>query len=341
MSINTSDIQKSITAGNWKPNIYLTNLAIAHFQSPDDFVATKLFPVVPVQLPTSKYYKFSKADLARDNMQRKPAFGKVSPAILGQSDDSYDCKVDQIIIGIDQIANIPYQRTNAPGVADPRKAKVRAIVEQSKLHLDVMFADNYFKSGVWANEWAGVDTGAGSKQFVQFNVTGSDPVEFVDQRILDIRREGRRKPNKIALGMETFVALKNNEAILERIKYSGSTANPATVNENVLAQLFGVKEVVVLASTYNKAKVGQEAQMEFVCDPKGMLLLYAPDSPQIDEPSAGYTFAWDMLGGNQYIAMSQWLGENGTHSEFIEALMAYDMKKTGDDLACYFTNCVG
>lgn len=339
MSISTFDIQKGINSGNWKPNIYLTNLAIAQFQSPDDYVATKLFPIVPVKLPTSKYYKFSKADLARDNMQRKPAFGKVSPAVLGQSDDSYDCKVDQLILGIDQITALPFQRTNAPGVADPRRAKVRAAMEQAKLHLDLMFAENYFKAGVWAEEWAGVDTGATGKQFTQFDVTGSDPVQFVDERILDIRKNGRRKPNKIALGMETFVALKNNAAILERIKYSGSTANPATVNENVLAQLFGVKEVVVLASTYNKAAVGKEADMDFVCDPKGMLLLYAPDSPAIDEPSAGYTFAWDILGGDQYIAMSQWLGENGTHSEFIEAIMAYDMKKTGEDLACYFTDC--
>ena len=152
---------------------------------------------------------------------------------------------------------------------------------------------------------------------------------------------------------QTIAALRKEKgwtqgALAEKLSVSAKTISkwetgnglPDTAQFPQLAQLFGVKEVVVLASTYNKAKVGQEADMDFVCDPKGMLLLYAPDSPQIDEPSAGYTFAWDMLGGNQYIAMSQWLGENGTHSEFIEALMAYDMKKTGDDMACYFTNCV-
>ena len=32
--------------------------------------------------------------------------------------------------------------------------------------------------------------------------------------------------------------------------------------------------------------------------------------------------------------------ENGTHSEFIEGLMSTDMRKTADDLATYFTDCV-
>jgi hypothetical protein len=333
-------IQKSIATGQWKPNIYLTNLAIAYFQAEADYVADKLFPIVPVQLASSHYYKFSKEDLARDDMQRKPAFGKVAPALLGQTEDTYSCKVDQIIIGIDQLSTLNYTRTKAPGAADPRNAKVRAAVEKTKLHLDTLFADGFFKAGVWTNQQTGVTTTPGASQFYQFDDANSDPIRVVDGIITDIRKNGRRKPNKIGLGFETFNALKNHGDIIERVKYSGSTANPATINEQVLAQLFGVEKVVVLASTYNKAALGAAANMDFICDPKGMLVCYAPNSAAIDEPSAGYTFAWDMLGGSQYIAMSQWEGEKGTHAEFIEGLMAYDMKKTGDDLACYLTQCV-
>ena len=41
------------------------------------------------------------------------------------------------------------------------------------------------------------------------------------------------------------------------------------------------------------------------------------------------------------MAVSQFDGEPGTQSEFIEGLIAYDMKKTGDDLGVYLTDCVG
>jgi hypothetical protein len=80
--------------------------------------------------------------------------------------------------------------------------------------------------------------------------------------------------------------------------------------------------------------------MQFVCDPKAALLCYATANPAIDEPSAGYIFTWDMLGNGQYVALDQYEGENGTHSEFVEGLMSTDMKKTADDLAIFFKDCV-
>ena len=80
--------------------------------------------------------------------------------------------------------------------------------------------------------------------------------------------------------------------------------------------------------------------MQFICDTKGALLCYATPTPQIDEPSAGYIFTWDMLGNGATTAFDQFEGEKGTHSEFVEGLMATDMKKTCDDLAMFFKDCV-
>lgn len=340
--LNAAEIQKSIALGNLKPNMYLSNLSTAYFQEESDFAFSEFFPVVSVPLASSFYYKFDKAILARDNMSRKPAFGKVQPTIMGNTEDNYSCVVDQAIIGIDQITQLNQQRGGAVGVNDPRKAKVRVITEQAKLHLDVMFANNYFRPGKWAVEYEGISTGTPSAtQFHQFDSANSDPIKLIDKLRTEIHREGRRRPNKVGLGVNTFNALKENPIVMERIKYAGSTANPAMVNENVLAQLFGVNKVKVLTSTINTAAFGEDAEMQYVCDENGMLILYAPDSPAIDEPSAGYTFSWDMLGNGQPMVLSQWEGENGTHSEFIEALCSYDMKKTGDDLAIYLKDCVG
>ena len=327
-------------ARGWTPNYYLTNMSMAEFED-SEFASRRLFPICPVQVSSGNYYRFSKADLARDNVQRKPEFGKVAPAITGTSDDAYHCIVEQVIAGLDQIMALDYQRTGAPGVIDPRRGKVRFIAEQMNLHQELKFAKNFFNKGVWSNEWTGAATGNdANKQFKKFDNTDADPIAFFDARSIEIRRQGRRSPNKLALGIETFAALKNNPSIKERIKYTGTTTNPALVNESVLAQCFGVKEIVVLDATYNAAPYGQE-DMQFVCDSKGALLLYTPDSPAIDEPSAGYNFAWDMLGDGNYIATSQWVEEKGIHAEFVEGLMATDMRKTGDSLAIYFADCVG
>lgn len=341
MSITPQEIQYQIAKGTFQPNIYLTNLSMAYFQDASRYVAKAIFPICPVQLSSARYYTFSKGDLLRDNVSRKPQFGKVQPAQMGQLDGSYSCSVDQVIVGIDQISALNYQRTNAPGVADPRRAKVKFIAEQMLLHQDIVFAENFFKAGVWTNEWSGStsynDT---SKTFIKFNDANCDPVVLFDELCTQVEQSTGRRPNRLGLGKSAFNALKANPAVVERVKYGGSSANPATVNERVLAELFGIEKVVVLSSIYNKASLGQADDMDFICDPKAAILAYATSSPAIDEPSAGYIFTWDMLGNGQYMPTIQFDGENGTHSEFIEGLFSADMKKTADDLAIFLKDCV-
>lgn len=342
MSIITpQDLQYQIAKGTFQPNIYLTNLSMAYFQDASRYVAKAIFPICPVQLSSARYYIFSKGDLLRDNVARKPQFGKVQPAQMGQLDGSYSCNVDQIIVGVDQISALNYQRTNAPGVADPRRAKVKFITEQMLLHQDIVFAENFFKEGVWENEWSGSTTYSDtSKTFVKFDDDNCDPVVLFDDLCTQVEQNTGRRPNRLGLGKSAFNALKSNPAVVERVKYGGSSANPATVNERVLAELFGIEKVVVLSSIYNKAGLGQADDMDFICNPKAAILAYATDAPAIDEPSAGYIFTWDMLGNGQYMPTIQFEGENGTHSEFIEGLFSADMKKTADDLAIFMKDCV-
>ena len=318
-------IRTQIAKGAFKPNMYLTNMSMAYFQSQDKYVAKSLFPILPVQLSTASYYKFSKADLARDNVGRKPQFGKVAPAVMGLNDDSYRCFVDQVIVGLDEISTLDFSRSKAPGVADPRKAKVKFIAEQMNIHLDILFAQNFFKSGVWANEIEGGNADVEGTSFIKFNDDNGDPVKLF---------------NKLGLGVKSYNALKNHPAILERVKFGGSTANPASVNQNVLAQLFGLDKVAVRASSYNAAPLGAEEDMQFICNTNDALLCYTTDTPAIDEATAGYIFTWDMLGDGNFMPTLQFEGEGGTHTEFMEGLIATDMKKTSDDLAIYLHNCI-
>ncbi len=329
-------------AKGWKPNRYLTNMSMAFFASAGDYVATSIFPICPVDFPTGFYYVFNKGDLARDNVQRKPKFGKVTPAQMGHTDETYKCAVDQVIVGIDLIGALNYQRANVPPSIDPKRAKNRFVTDQLLLHLDIAFANSFFKEGVWGNEFEGIASGTavGGNQFIKFSDANSDPIKLFDARKRQIRLDGRRMPNKLTLGYDTFLALKEHPDLLERVKYTGSTANPAQVNERVLAELFGVDEVKVLYATYNAAEEGQEDDMQFICEPDGALLSYTTPSPRIDEPSAGYIFTWDMLGNGNYMATDVFEGEGGTHSEFMEGLISTDMRKTCDDLACYLKACV-
>lgn len=340
MSLTTNEVSESIAKGVFKPHIYLTNLCLAFFQEQRGFVSTRVFPTVPVPLSSAHYYEFDKGDLARDNVARKPEFGHVAPAVFGKRDKYYHCEVDQVITGVDQISSLDYSRTNAPAIIDPRRAKVRFIAEQMKIHLDRKWAAKYFNAASWTNVYTGVDTTPTGNQFYFFDSDNSDPVKFFNALGNRMLIAGLRKPNKAVFGVNVFAALQTNPSILERIKYQGSEANPADVTENVLAQLFKLKEIVVAEAVYNAAPVGAENDMQFICNADDVLLTYTTDAPSIDEPSAGYTFTWDMLGNGQWTAVQQYLGEESTHTEFIEGLLCTDPEITCPDLGVYLQGAV-
>ena len=341
MKRTAARIQADIAKGAFRPHTALSNMALAYFQSDANSFAKTIFPICPVSLSSDNYYIFDKEDLLRDNWHRKPAYGKVNTAVLSEHTDTYTCQVDQMIMGIDQIRQTDLTRRMGPRTADPKQQRTKTMAGQANIHQDRLFAEKYFKKGAWKQEFTGIDsTSPGSNQFIKFSNGNSDPIAFVDQKKTKIHGETGRTPNRLALGVNVFNALKKHPAILERVKYGGTTANPASVTLNVLAQLFEVDRVTVPLSIMNKAGLGKDADMGYIGDPNAFLLAYATDSPSIEEPSAGYIFTWDMLGNGNIFPVLNYPGENGTHSEFIEGLMAMDMKKTADDLAMFFADAV-
>lgn len=341
MRTTANGIKSEIAKGIFRPHTALTNMALAYYQSAVNYFAKAIFPICPVAQSSDNYYIFDKEDLLRDNWQRKPAYGKVAPAVVSEHTDTYNCKVDQMIMGIDQIRQTDLVRRQGPTIRDPRIQRTKTIAEQANIHQDVLFANRFFKTGVWGNELVGVDSTAPTEgQFIKFSNDNSDPIKFIDEQKTAVNEATGRTPNRLALGAHVFDALKVHPAILERVKYGGSTPNPATVTENVLAQLFGVEKLVVLRSIMNKAPMGAEADMGYIGDPDAFLLAYATNSPSIDEPSAGYIFTWDMLGDGQILPILNYLGTPATHTEYVEGLMANDMRKTADDLAVFCKEAV-
>ena len=340
-NITPAMISAQIAKGAFRPHTALTNMALAYYQNSKNYFAKAIFPVCKVGLSSDNYYVFNKEDLLRDNWSRKPAYGQVMPAVVSEHTETYNCQVDQMIMGIDQIRQTDLQRRQGPGIRDPRQQRTKTIAEQANIHQDLLFAKHFFKSGVWANEWTGKDdTNVSGNQFIKFSNHNSDPIQFIQSQKTSMHRQTGRTPNKLAIGANVFDALRNHPGILERIKYGGTTANPASVTENVLAQLFGVDELVVLMSIHNQAKQGKDADMDFIGDPNALLLAYATDNPSPDEPSAGYIFTWDMLGDGQILPIIHRVKDDATHSEEVEGLMAADMKKTADDLAVFCADVV-
>lgn len=341
-NIRPAQISAQIAKGEFRPHAMMTNMALNYYQNANNYFARGIFPIVRVRLSSDNYVRWTLEDLLRNNWQPKPAYGKVTPTVIGEDTDTYSVKVFQDIRGIDEIRETDISRRQGPSqFNNTRQWLTKAIAEGASIKQDIDFANKFFHSGAWSNEWTGKDdTNVGDNEFIKWSNDNSDPITFVAERSLEMLEKTGRKPNRLAMGANVMKALRKHPAILERIKYGGTSANPAQVNVNALKSLFEMPHLTVMQSIHNPSKLGNEADMQFIADPDAILLAYAPETPSLREPSAGYIFQWDMLGDGQIMPIFQFKGEGGTHSEFVEGLMAYDMKKTADDLAVFCSGVV-
>lgn len=314
----------------------LSNLLIAYFQDEKNFIASRVFPEIPVQFKTDQYYKWTRDDFHRVEVaERAPATPSEGGSFV-HTTDTYTCKEYAIHKDIpDAVA------ANADSELHLDEAASRYIGHQLLLKRESVWTSTYFTTSVWTGSSTGSDlTGvAGTPttgQFKQWDQTSSDPIGDITAQMVSMAEATGKRPNKLVLGPRTWQKLQNHPDIIDRIKYTMK----GVVSLELLASLLGLDEVLVPYSTRNTAAMGATASFSFFAG-KAALLLYASGMPSIMEPSAGITFAWaGRFGAGASGGRVKRFRLEEIESWRIEGQMAFAQKVVCSDLGCYFTAAV-
>lgn len=314
-------------------NVPLTNVSIAYMQAANAYIADKVFPKVSVRKQSDLYWKYSKSDWRRTDVQRR-APSTESPGVGWNVDtDSYFAHVYAVHKDVDD-----QLRANADSNFNLDRDSTEFVTNQLLLKRDLDWNATYFAPNVWNTDLAG------GTDFDKWSDAGSDPISNVAQYVLDFRKETGFAPNIMILGAEVMKALKQHPDIIDRIKYT----QRGIVTEDLIATLFGVEQLYTSYATVatgpqipDAAAQDAAASYDFISNSKAALLLYAPSSPSLMTPSAGYTFTWSgYLGGNsQGIRVKRFRMEH-IASDRVEAEMTYDMKVVCPDLGTYLADVV-
>lgn len=320
-------------------NAPLTNVSIAYMQKADAFIATKVFPRVPVQKQSDVYWKYTKSDWRRTDVQKR-APGTESAGIGWKVDtDSYFAHPYAVHKDIDDQV-----RSNADSNWNLDRDSTTFVTNQLLLKRDLDWANTYFKTGVWGLDKTGVASAPTGNQFLQWNDPASDPIADFALAQLNFIESTGFKPNKLVIGAKVLSQLKQHPDIIDRIKYT----QRGIVTTDLLATLFDVDQVMVCyASSTNVAEQPDgrlqdtAATYAYIVNPKAALLCYAPGSPSVMTPSAGYTFTWNgYTGGNgQGIRIKNFRMEH-LEVDRIEGTMTYDMKVVSNDMGIFWASAV-
>lgn len=310
----------------------LSNISVAYQQDQSKYIATKVFPVVPVDKASAIYFTYDRASWLRDEAQKRADSTESAGSGYTVGKDTYNCDVWALHKDVgDQAVR------NATSPLDPMRDAANFIASRMLLRQEVDFANTYFKSGVWSNDWTGVASAPTGNQIIQWsNFTTSTPIDDIDTLKETVCSVTGFDVNTLVMGKQVFNKLKNHPTVIDRVKYTSDKVPTA----QLLASLFDVERVFVASSIVNTAKEGQTATPAYNFG-KSILMTYSAPSPSLLAPSAGYTFAWNGVseGAGLSVGTTQFRMEE-LKATRVESQMAWDNKVVGADLGVFVSGVV-
>lgn len=310
-------------------------MAVAWAQDQANFVADKVFPMLPVNNMSDLYLVYSKGTFYRTgNMRPRPAGGRPAATGYEVSQGSYRCIEWALEHLIDDTV-----RRNADQPADPDLAGMRFLQSQALIQRDTLWTNKYFLTGVWATDWTGVSGVPTGNQFLQWDQSGSDPIQFMRGRLNDVGGKTGYRPNKVVFGTTAYEAFINHPDVLDRIKYT----QRGLVTPDIVASLLDVGQVLVPRAVSNTAAEGQADNIGYIASPTNVLITYAAPAPSIQEPSGGYTFAWtNLIPGidNAFGGVIERGRDELAHSDVLQIRASYDQEIVASDLGEMFQTVV-
>lgn len=128
-------------------DVPLTNVSTAYWQNENNFIATKVFPVVPVDHKTDKYYTYTKADWFRDEAKPRADASESAGSGYGMSTASYSCDVFALH---KDIGNQVRQNAD-PGINLDADA-TRFLTQRMLLRQEIQWVTDVFTTSIWATD---------------------------------------------------------------------------------------------------------------------------------------------------------------------------------------------
>ncbi|MGH3266859.1 MAG: hypothetical protein ACRDNS_33320, partial [Trebonia sp.] len=270
----------------------LTDMAVAWRQDQQNFVADKVFPMVPVKHMSNKYAYYQLGTFYRSGQMEPRAPGN-EPQEAGYelTTKSYVCTEWSLQTTIDDTV-----RDNADAPLDPDLAAMRFLNTQSMIQRDTLWSQAFFATGVWGEtDQVGVTGTAGSNEFVQFDQSSATPIETIRGQARQMQSQTGYLPNVAVFGPMAYEGTLLSSEVADRVKYTQTAGSYFSNPQQALADILGVEKILVAAGVSNTAAENQPDSVDFIANPRGILLAYAAPAPTITDPSAGYTFAWTGL----------------------------------------------
>jgi len=312
----------STSASGFVVDSRLTGQVIARMNLMEDFIADAVLPYVPVNSTTYKYVDVPPGRYYQVPDTKVNQRGQVAETDYRESEQSGICvghALDEAVAIEDQESQTA---RDLAGEAVSRKTYELMLAREIRVAARVFALASYPASN--RVTLTGTD---------QFSSTG-DPVLLIENALaVPVMR-----PNTIVFGHAAWRAFRRNAAVVSAIFGAGSAENRRATQEQV-AQLFGVRQVLVGMSKFAGAKIeapGAANIGDVWTDDCALLHI----NPNVNTLQPMATFGWTARFGTPYGATFFDPKRGAKGSTIVRAAQYIDERIVASDLGYLFKDCV-
>jgi hypothetical protein len=301
----------------------LSEIAIGYKNT--QFIADQVLPEVTVQKQSDKYYVWDKGSWLTNQVEKRTPGDTFPEGRMKLSNDEYYCDIYHLAYAI------PWEnKKNQDAVIDLETRGAEWLANQFALNREIQLASAIMAGSVWdTNPVVGTDFVAWDDE------DSSNPPEDVDGWRDTVLKNTGTLPNTLVIGREVFSIVRRHPIILDMYKYTGR----GILTEAEVAAALGIDKLLVGNTVRRTTIEGNATQTQAFVWGKNALLLYVPSRPAVNEPSAGYTFVWDIEGSGLSVTISPIVQEERDR-DLLKGKHAFDFKVTGTDLGVYAASVV-
>ena len=306
-------------------NALLTNLSIAYMNK--SYIADQIFPIVRVNKQSDIIPKYNQSFWFRDDAKvRAPGTRSEGGGYTVDTSATYFCN------RWSRRFEIPDElRRNADAPWDLDNDATRFVTDKTMMRREVKFTADAFALSKWTTDKTG-----GTDFTLWSNYGASTPDVDIDTYKDTVEALVGVEPNKLVVGKQVHLQLKNHPSLVDRIKYT----QRAQLTPDLIASLLELEQYLVGRSIYTTTVEGTaEASVSYTrIWGKNGLLVYVPPAPSLLTPAAGYTFVWQLVANAiQYIKRMR---DEEKEIDIIEANSFFDQKITAASAGLFLSSAV-
>uniref|UniRef100_A0A6M3XRT4 Putative capsid protein n=1 Tax=viral metagenome TaxID=1070528 RepID=A0A6M3XRT4_9ZZZZ len=290
----------------------MSNISIAYRNA--NYIGPQVFPIVPVQKQSDKYFIFDKADWFRNEAGPR-APGTRGPVVeYSLSTGTYACEeIAAAKIVTDEAVE------NADNPLRPRQEAVEFATDKVMLNAEATIAGVVFGAGWTSSATPGTT----------WDDDASDPITDVEVGKETVVGLIGREANTMVIGRNVWTDLKQHPDLLDRIKYTQT----GIMTPELLRQLFGVEKLLIGNAIYDSGVESPTTSSYGFLWGKHAWLGYVSPTPGLMTPSAGYLITWK----NRVVERYRMDIEK---ADFVRVIWNYVTKSTAADAGYLFKSCV-